>query len=173
LGFTLLAYAAQWSTFDIVKLLLQNEALTRNINHADQDGDTALAYGCYRDNTVEDSAQVVQALLEVPGILTNPMNKEGKTPLMIACEYGHTDIVMLLLNYPDVIENINHQDQDGNSAIIIAAAHGHADVVYALLQVPLIEHDLENKDSKSALMLAKEKHLDGVVRLLSPEGRSH
>ena len=55
---------------------------------------------------------------------------DGSTPLFIACQEGHTEIVAKLLASN---ANVNQTRDDGVTALIIACHKGHTEVVTTLL----------------------------------------
>jgi ankyrin repeat protein len=52
------------------------------------------------------------------------------SPLAIACEYHHTEIVEMLLEYK---ADINKCNDSGESPLYIACQYGHLDIVLKLL----------------------------------------
>lgn len=58
------------------------------------------------------------------------MRGPGGTPLCIACDIGHIEIVELLL---DSGVNIDNWDNEGDTPLMLAAAQGHVDIVRLLL----------------------------------------
>ncbi len=57
--------------------------------------------------------------------------KNGNTPLSLASQYGHGDIVRLLLDADQVA--INARDRNGHTPLHSASQYGHGDVVRLLL----------------------------------------
>ena len=73
-----------------------------------------------------------------------------RTALMIASEYGHTEIVRLLL---DRGADINSQDNSGDTALIKKSAHGKGDMAEFLLDIGA-DPNIENIKGDTALMNA-------------------
>ena len=55
----------------------------------------------------------------------------GKTPLIIACQYGHIKIIRQLLFYG---ANINSQCNNENTSLIMASRYGKIEVIKYLLK---------------------------------------
>lgn len=58
-------------------------------------------------------------------------NSDRHTAVMVAADYGHTDIVALLL---DKGAEIQQRDNTGFTAMMWAAGRGHTDTVRLLLE---------------------------------------
>ena len=69
-------------------------------------------------------------------MLINQTNN-GATPLSIASEKGHKDIVELLLNMKNI--DVNKATNKGSNTIIIASENGHKDIVELLLNMKNID----------------------------------
>ena len=79
------------------------------LDHSDKFGDTILHFAA-RDGQLE----VLEYILEQSTKLINRENQEGKTPLHLAQEYGHSTCAQLLRDY-------NAQDKCGNRKLLIKA----------------------------------------------------
>ena len=92
---------------------------------------------------------------------------DGATPLYIASQQGHTDLVAILLGTSGI--HINQPQKDESNALIIAALNGHVEVVRLLLQQPNIEL---NKKSygKSPLGWATQMNHTEIIQLLTDAG---
>jgi hypothetical protein len=80
-------------------------------------------------------------LEEAEGILTNNptvninwknANEHDYTCLQIACEYGRSSIVPLLLAHPDI--NVNQKNNWGGTPLLLACVEGHTRVVRLMLK---------------------------------------
>jgi ankyrin repeat protein len=60
-------------------------------------------------------------------------DSQGRTPLMIAAAYGHTEVVRLLVSEDVPLDTQNH---DGLTALMIAGQSGHPDIVDILTKNP-------------------------------------
>ena len=90
----------------------------------------------------QNNREMVKILLKVPNIEgheTSWPNHWRQNPLMVACYYGYTEIVELLLAHPKFKSRINQVDSEGNTALHIAAISRSSrapDVIHALLREP-------------------------------------
>jgi ankyrin repeat protein len=60
-------------------------------------------------------------------------DSQGRTPLMIAAAYGHTEVVRLLVSEDVPLDVQNH---DGMTALMLAVQFGHTDIVEILTKKP-------------------------------------
>jgi ankyrin repeat protein len=80
--------------------------------------------------------KVINALLSSPNIDVNIKSKRARTALSYAAEYGHLNIVNLLLQHSaDAMLSLRMRDLP----ICLAAYYGHAEVVAALLPYTSLE----------------------------------
>ena len=77
----------------------------------------------------DEDESLVRCLID-NGANINKTDVYGRTPLMMAAEYGHLDVVKLLI---DNGANINKTDVRGRTPLMMAASYGHLDVVKLLL----------------------------------------
>ena len=70
-------------------------------------------------------------MLQLNKIQINQPLKNGATPLFIACENGHLDIVRVLLESNAI--QINQPKKNGATPLFIACENGHLDVVKSLI----------------------------------------
>ena len=111
----------------------------------------------------------VAVLLLVEGIEVDGVDREGTTPLMLACNDGHTGTVKQLLGRgANVRAAPSSGDFEGRTALHEACEGGHEDCVAVLLSVQGIEVDRADKRGATPLLLAlKNKHIVVVGLLLS------
>ena len=89
------------------------------------------------------------------------------TSLILACFYGHKDIVQLLLKHHERIE-LNAKTNGGTTAFMLACYYGHKDVVKLL--VDRYERiDLNAKDSVSVLVKIDKKMLSNCFLIIRKE----
>ena len=98
----------------------------------------------------------------------NPRNILGFTAFMWACQFGHIDVVKLLLIHSNRID-LNARTNTGLTAFMCACRIGHKDVVQLLLDQ--VNSNIElNARSRSigstAFMLACQNEHKDVVQLL-------
>ena len=94
------------------------------VNHADQDGVTALMRAAFHGHT-----EIAQALLAAEAEV-NQADKGGDTALIWAAFHGHTETVQAMLAAG---AEVNHADKGGDTAMMWAARQGHTETVQALL----------------------------------------
>mgnify|MGYP002385230172 CR=1 FL=1 len=93
---------------------------------------------------------------------------DGSTPLYIACEYGHIEIVKLLLN--DNRVDINKATNGGHSPFWIACYRGHIDIVKLLLNDNRVDFNKANTDDQTPFFFACwNGHIEIVKLLLNDE----
>ena len=95
-------------------------------------------------------------------------NEAGLTPLHLAAECGHAEVVAQLLQAsPSAASLVNRQCREGCTALILATYQGHAAAVLELLKLPECRLDIANKDQDTALQAAAYScHAGVVLRLL-------
>jgi len=97
--------------------------------------------------------EIVDYLLTRPGILKDPQDKRGVTPVMLAAGAGHLAVLESLLAAGC---NFNLKDQDGSTALHRAAAQGHLAVVERLLEAGCDANQTDLK-GKTPLQVAETK----------------
>eukprot|EP00049_Salpingoeca_infusionum_P014879 m.284616 g.284616 ORF g.284616 m.284616 type:complete len:348 (+) comp15766_c0_seq3:152-1195(+) len=80
-------------------------------------------------------AREVQRML-AEGLDPNLGGEDGYTPLMTACEAGHTAVVTALLQSPRL--NVNRANSYGQTALMFAAQGGHEATVLEMMRCPRI-----------------------------------
>jgi ankyrin repeat protein len=107
---------------------------------------------------------IVAFLLE-KGIGINQTDQNGRTALMEASEYGHVEIVKLLLAKENI--EINQKDKYGQTALIWASRQGHVEIVKLLLAKENIEiNQTDNINGNTALIWASIYGHVEIVKLL-------
>ncbi|OEH45886.1 Phosphocholine transferase AnkX [Legionella parisiensis] len=99
---------------------------------------------------------LINKLIE-KGVNLNTANKQGLTPLMLACKHGFNEIVQILLENG---AKTDLTDKKGNSALHHACIEGHANIVQQLVKADPDIVNIENNERISALMYAISLHED-------------
>ena len=87
------------------------------------------------------------------------------TPLQGAIKFGHTEVIALLLEQPNI--NVNVQSVYNYTALNLACMAGKTEVVRQLLQAPSIDPNIPNDFGRSPLMEAYvNNHRNSVKALL-------
>jgi ankyrin repeat protein len=125
---------------------------------------TALAYAA----VLHGRENLVELLLQTPGVDFNCEDAIGRTPLGLAAHVGHEAVLKRLLARPEV--SLNHRDRANNTPLSYAAFKGLVPIVSLLLDKDGIELDPANDDGETPLHLAAaEGHVE-MVRLLLSRG---
>lgn len=82
----------------------------------------------------------------------NGVNESGWTALMYAANYGHFNIIKLMIKYNC---NVNYQDSQGKTALMIAASMGHTRSIDALINCGKGDKSLKDVSGFDAMNYAK------------------
>jgi ankyrin repeat protein len=77
---------------------------------------------------------------------------ENTTPLYVACQNGHVEIVKELLKVSRI--DINKKNKAGEAALTSACAKGYVDIVKELLKEPKIDVNIKNSSGGTPLIFA-------------------
>ena len=103
------------------------------------------------------------------GIDINAKTKLGRTALHLACIYGHSDVVKLLIeNTVAFCIDLNVKDNSGKTAFLWACFFGHLDVVKIIMKnAANVNIDLNTKDNydKTAFLCACQKGHTDVIKI--------
>ena len=95
---------------------------------------------------------------------------EGATPLVIALQYKHPDIALLLLQDEWDDPKLNSKvPADGSSAIFVASLYGYEDVAKRLIELKA-NVNIKNKGGASPLSAAISNNHKGIINLLLDAG---
>jgi hypothetical protein len=157
-AFYLVLLAAQEGNIDLIKKIIE-----MHLYNEDAPLYEALFYAVQ-----ENDIEIVKDLMTLPSAirLINQISPEDSTPLIIAIQNGHVEIVELLLNLG---VNPNISNSFGDSLLIIAAHGGHLKIVNRLIDAhAMLDH--RNLNGATALSLAVEGHHIAVVERLIQAG---
>ena len=124
---------------------------------------------CGVGKDVDDNTLFVQALLKHfesdPGI----KNKEGMTPLHIACKHGNLSALELLKIHG---AGASDKDVDGNTPLHLTAKYGEIETMQILLKDFKSDPNIKNKEGRTPIHIACKRGNLGGVKLLIKHGAS-
>ena len=124
------------------------------------DHDHCLIYFAYDGNFQE-----VRDLLRAGANVNAQDDNDGVTALFIASQFGHVEVVRVLLGENNL--DVNLQCPDGATALYIASQEGHVEVVRELLQHNQVDVNLQFTNGFTALDIAlQQEHADVVLLLI-------
>jgi len=111
----------------------------------------------------------VKTLVDASGIDVNKGDKNGRTALHVAADWGRAECVRELLQAPGI--DVNKGDKNGETALHEAAYNGYAECVRKLLQAQGIDVNKADKYGGTALQEAAFMgHAECVRELLKARG---
>jgi uncharacterized protein len=132
-----------------------------DVNAAQPDGATALAWAAYLDDT-----EIAEKLLDA-GAKPNTADEYGETPLTLACANGDAALVGKLLAAG---ADVTAARWDGETALMIAAGAGSVDAVNLLVAHGANLNAAETRKGQTALMWAAAERHPQVVKALVADG---
>ena len=111
----------------------------------------------------------VRLLCNGPALNINWQNKEGYTPLFVACQEGQAKVVRQLLSLRG-IDPLRPQ-HDGATPLFIACQKGHKEVALLLLADLRIDLNKPTNDAATPLYVASQNGHLGIVQHLLASGR--
>ena len=141
-GITALYYACQQGYVEVVRCLLRCKNVDVN-KPRKQVGYTPLFVA-----TKNHHFEIVELLLATrkQEIDVNQQDRSGVFSLLMACHYGHTEIVALLLARKEI--DVNEPDNNGRSPLSIACHLGFTEIVKLLLATD--ETDVNQPNTRGA-----------------------
>ncbi|XP_071178355.1 ankyrin-3-like [Mytilus edulis] len=123
-----------------------------------QNKDTPLIQCCY----IGDIDLVAWCLYHCNSNV-NHCRKDGISPLFIACQEGHTEVVQMLINNK---ADINKCRDTGASPLFMACQKGHTEVVQILINNKADINKCKDNDGASPLFMACQEGHTEVVQML-------
>ncbi|ORZ16931.1 ankyrin repeat-containing domain protein [Absidia repens] len=118
-----------------------------------------------RKAAIDGNIAAVRRLIKMVPNIQNPDPDNGYTTLMLAAQYGHIDLVNLLLEMGHEEEVIS-MDHEGITVLMLAIMYNHEEIFYAYVsRYPECIHAI-SKDGVSALLVAAQKGNASLVSSL-------
>ncbi|ORX42837.1 ankyrin [Piromyces finnis] len=136
--------------------LSKNCILESDINHQDDNGNTALLYACKLNNK-----KIIELLLK-NGANTNLVNVKNKSPLMYSCKNGNKSCVDILLQYHAKLDI--ESNSSGKTAFKYACGSGKLPVIKTLIQHKAINNKRHYSDAFN--YAPQNEFFDDVYHLL-------
>ena len=150
-GFTVLDYAVNNGQTQLAKTLLSKGAASKNNYKSEAEMLVTVTNFALLEAASRTNLAQVKAQLDA-GADINSRSRLGKTPLMLAVEYGYgrSDVPQLLIEKG---ANLNAVDNDGNTALMIAIDRNNTEAAQLLLKNKAAVSP-RNKDGRTALHIA-------------------
>ena len=161
-GNNLLQYACIKNKTEVFDFLLN--AIVFEPNQPCSNGNVILVVAIRANNV-----HMVRSIIEKYGnaLDVNIDTKDGKTPLIIACEYQLIEIAKLLLDHDNIKYN-KQASSDGMTPFLACAKAGNVDLLNLLLENDDLEIHALNNQGMSAMHLAFFAEKVDAVKLLIP-----
>ena len=158
-GTSSLHRACEQGHLDVIKKFLSLDEVIEVVDLKANDDQTAL-----HKAASNDQHQIVEELLSVQDISKNPTDKDGNTPLHLACLGGFEKTVDKFLD-PVNKYDVETLNDNGENVLHLAAQGGNVKVVETLV-TRMKRVDQKNNSGKTSIDLAKSKNHDLVVAVL-------
>lgn len=151
---------------ELIKPLVANPKLKVNARGL---GGRTFLYTCVLDAKL--GLEWFRVLVTRKDLDVNTGDEAGWNPLCLACRYAHEEILVRLLNHPEI--DVNWKKVDGWTAFMLAAANGSHRIVNLLLNTQHKKVDLQakNNNGQTALDLAVTFRKPQIADLLRRQGR--
>ena len=117
------------------------------------------------DAVRHDRVADVAALLAGGADVNEPKTDGGgATALMVACQYGHTEVVTTLIA---ANANVRQVKNNGGTALKTACQYGHTEVITALIAANADVNQANNEDVTPLYVACQEGHTGVVTTLLA------
>jgi serine/threonine-protein phosphatase 6 regulatory ankyrin repeat subunit B len=156
-GSTPFMLACKQGHLGVVRLLAQSFG-KQELEATDETGFSALHYAAESGH-----GETVTFLLG-QGTLANSKDEEGATPLMLACQKGHLNVLKVLLQHVG-LQALQETDNQGWTALHHAALWGHEEAVTFLLGKGAQANSRDENDTTPFMISCQDGHM-GVARLL-------
>ncbi|PQE22096.1 Ankyrin repeat-containing domain protein [Rutstroemia sp. NJR-2017a BVV2] len=152
---TPLILATRLGHIEVVRTLCDKGANTMS---ADTRKQTALHFAAFGDS------EIAQLLLQYTKDASTP-DREGYTPLHLACQHGYLDVATVLVEILKSSTAVNAVDDQKRTPLHTAADHGHIQIVDLLLKYGA-DRSLKDDKNREAIVLAASSGYLAIVKAL-------
>jgi ankyrin repeat protein len=149
---------------------------TKTLNDADINQQTILNAACVRN----ESAELVETLINTGGIKFNCVDDAGNTPLMNLLMHGYDNLAVTLIKKSYAVTNsfgncgINNVNKLGKNALMLSCMHrSRRTVRYMLTSISSLTLDHISPDNKTAFSLACSCGLKDVALMIINAGKNN
>lgn len=111
-----------------LRTILDGHPSKETVNQQDRTGRTGLSYAC-----TDGQMSILQLIADIPGLDTNLPDNEGNSPLMLASQAGHAEVVAFLLEKFRNGLGVDQRNIFGLTALMKASLQGRSRCVKLLL----------------------------------------
>ncbi|XP_046562242.1 ankyrin repeat domain-containing protein 50-like [Haliotis rubra] len=158
-GRTAVMLAAANGHKDVVEMFVDKGA---TVSFVDETGNNILHCACRRGDM-----EAVKYILSQKMVDVNSYGPRKKTPLMVAAEHGHKEVVELLVTHG---ADLSLSVKGGDNILHIACNRGQFDVVKYLLSLNSVDINSRGYKKRTPVMAAAEHGHKEVVELLVTHG---
>ncbi|XP_071116428.1 ankyrin repeat domain-containing protein 50-like [Haliotis cracherodii] len=116
---------------------------------------------------VGGDVSIVNYIISKGVVAINSRGKYDRTPVMVAAEFGHADVLELLVREGG---DVNLRSSEGNTILHAACLGGHVKMVLHVLSTTRVDVNARGKKGRSPLMLAAWMGHQDVFELLVSVG---
>ncbi|TFK17234.1 ankyrin [Coprinopsis marcescibilis] len=132
---------------------------TFDVNAKDDEGCSALAHSL----RISHFSGAAEALLQIPGIDVNSVDKYGTTIMMLAsCHLPDASRLLETIIKLSSTSDVNAKDHEGRTALAYAASRGSREAVTMLLGVEGVDYNCVDGQGRTPLMMVVESGRVGV-----------
>ena len=114
----------------------------------------------------EGDTETVKKLIRSQNVNVNKADINGSTPLFMAAQNGHLEVLKLLIEQEASIDQI---DTDRWTPLLVAVANGHLEVVKLLIEKGASIHQIRTDGWTPLLLAAQNGHLEVAKLLIEKE----
>ncbi|XP_046558367.1 putative ankyrin repeat protein RF_0381 [Haliotis rubra] len=143
----------------VFELLVKNQA---DLSLVNEDGNNVLHVAC-----IHGSASIVNFILLKHVVDINGRGKYGRTPVMLAAEFGNSDVFELLVQHG---ADVTLRDDDGNNILHVSCSGDNVKIINVVLVNRMTHINSRGHSGRTSLMWAAERGQTGVFDFLVRKG---